>query len=287
MHRITGDTVAKDLFGAGADGFQPGNAETQTPATIVTADWLNALQEEIALAILISGQQLDPNSHIQLTQAIQMIAAAVVPPAAPGADPTTLLGRVNEWTADQTIAAALLLKGYSRIEGVGNYLRATTLRRHAKFLPLTAISGYMPSGYTSIEDEGFRMYNAVGQSYTGVAKLDISSFIPRGAQITAIAAGVHTSQLGSGAGRMVMRMQRFTPVMTGDSGPNAQQTLFTRTASKGGDTILTSPAMAVTVTDSLPLRLEWTGSTASQFSDPDYVRWVRIEYDGYFADEYL
>ena len=285
MRRISGDTVAQNLFGAGLDGFQPGNAETQTPATIVTAEWLNAVQEEIARAVIVSGQELDPNNFFQLTQAIQILAAQVVPPAPPASDPTTLLARVNEWIAEQTVNAPITFKGLTRIDGVANYLRSVTLRTHTKFLPLTAVNIY--STYGDVQDEGVRMYNAIGQSYTGVAKLDLSAFLPRGANITGISAGVHTSQLGGGSARMNMVMQRFTPVLSGDSGPNAQQQLFSVTASKGGDTILTSPPMSVTVTDTLPLRLTWTGSTVAQFSDPDYVRWVRVQYAGYFANEYL
>ena len=43
------------MHGVGRDGFTGGNPATQVPATIVTADWLNAIQEEIARAI-----ELDP-----------------------------------------------------------------------------------------------------------------------------------------------------------------------------------------------------------------------------------
>lgn len=56
MHRIDHATRQQNKFGVGRDGFTGGNPATQVPATIVTADWLDAIQEEIARAI-----ELDPS----------------------------------------------------------------------------------------------------------------------------------------------------------------------------------------------------------------------------------
>ncbi len=296
MQRIAGDTVQADKFGAGKPGFSEGNAETQRPATIVTGTWLDAVQEEIVRAIEASGQTPDPTNLSQLAQAIAQ-AAASGPVSAPGVDPTTLLSRINEWTGGtmpndigNTFKTRVLFDGPVVVRGTDpnapSYFRGDTFRFHKKLLPLTAIHGVLPGGQVDVQDQGFRMYNAIGQTYQGVAKLDLNAFIPRGATLSELKCGVYTSQGSGGAGRMVMRMQRFTPVMTGDGGPNAQQTLFTRTASKGGEAIITSPAMSVVVTDSLPLRLEWTGSAAAQYTDPDYVHWIQATYAGWFGDEY-
>lgn len=54
MLRITGADVAADLHGSGKDGFADPDPGV-TAATVVTGDWLNGVQEEIANAIEGSG----------------------------------------------------------------------------------------------------------------------------------------------------------------------------------------------------------------------------------------
>lgn len=51
MDRIDHATADADLYGSGKDGFTAGSVATQVPATVVTADWLNGIQEEIASVI--------------------------------------------------------------------------------------------------------------------------------------------------------------------------------------------------------------------------------------------
>lgn len=48
MHRIDSATAEADTFGAGKDGFTAGDPGTFVPPTDLTADFFNALQEEIA-----------------------------------------------------------------------------------------------------------------------------------------------------------------------------------------------------------------------------------------------
>lgn len=59
MERITGPTVDEDLHGAGKDGFTEGDPGLVAP-TIVSADWLNGVQEEILN--VIEGAGLTPSS---------------------------------------------------------------------------------------------------------------------------------------------------------------------------------------------------------------------------------
>lgn len=60
MHKIDG-------AGATADKkFTQGNPAASQPATTVTADWLNAVQEEVVAAIEGDGEVLDKNSNNQL-----------------------------------------------------------------------------------------------------------------------------------------------------------------------------------------------------------------------------
>lgn len=77
MDRISGATVAANLFGAGKNGFTAGNAATGVPATVVTDTWLNGLQEEVIGVIEGAGLAPSAADNTLLRQAIaKMIAAA-------------------------------------------------------------------------------------------------------------------------------------------------------------------------------------------------------------------
>lgn len=70
MHRIDGAGATVDKK------FTEGNAGTGTPATTLTADWGNAVQEEIAHVIEQSGTALNKATNTQLYTAIQALIAA-------------------------------------------------------------------------------------------------------------------------------------------------------------------------------------------------------------------
>jgi len=71
MDRINGSNVAPDLHGAGKDGWRDGNKALGIPATVVTAEFLNSLQEEVANVIEGQGITLDVGDKTQLKQAIE------------------------------------------------------------------------------------------------------------------------------------------------------------------------------------------------------------------------
>lgn len=71
MKRIEGSDVAQNLFGAGKDGFQDEDPGV-VPATVVTTDWLNQVQEE--LLKLIEDAALTPDGTAQVRAAIEAIA---------------------------------------------------------------------------------------------------------------------------------------------------------------------------------------------------------------------
>lgn len=75
MHRIDTPSRQKDKFGAGKDGFTGGNPQTGTPATAVSPDILDALQEEICAVIedQDSGLTLSKGNNTQLISAIKKI----------------------------------------------------------------------------------------------------------------------------------------------------------------------------------------------------------------------
>lgn len=70
MIRIDTAGRAPDLFGPGKDGFRDGDPLTGIPATQLTAEWFNAIQEEIAAVIEDAGLILDPNNLRQLLAAL-------------------------------------------------------------------------------------------------------------------------------------------------------------------------------------------------------------------------
>ncbi|MFM5440107.1 hypothetical protein ACET9K_11700 [Aeromonas enteropelogenes] len=75
MHRIDTSTAQKDKFGAGKNGFTLGNAQTGVPPTEVSADILDAMQEEICAVIEDpeSGMSLDKQKNNQLSLAIKSV----------------------------------------------------------------------------------------------------------------------------------------------------------------------------------------------------------------------
>ncbi len=79
MHRI-------DSFGATQDNmFTEGNPVVPIPPTQVSADWLNAVQEEISHVVEASGVTLDKQDNSQLLAAVNtLIQAGILAPGAPG-----------------------------------------------------------------------------------------------------------------------------------------------------------------------------------------------------------
>ena len=72
MHRIDGPGAAPGNL------FTEGNPSSAVPATVVTADWMNAVQEEIAGVIEGAGDTLDKPDNGQLAAAINTLIAAAV-----------------------------------------------------------------------------------------------------------------------------------------------------------------------------------------------------------------
>lgn len=73
MHRVDHPTATL------ANLFTEGSVSGGVPATIVPADWLNDVQENLALAIEFAGIALDKGNYGQLASAIVAIARGIVP----------------------------------------------------------------------------------------------------------------------------------------------------------------------------------------------------------------
>jgi hypothetical protein len=69
MKRNDHVTAAIDKFGTGKPGFSEGDPEAQVPATVVTADFLDAVQEELARAVE-AYVPLDPADPGQLAKCL-------------------------------------------------------------------------------------------------------------------------------------------------------------------------------------------------------------------------
>lgn len=76
MHRIDGPAAAP------GGHFTEGDPNVGTPATVVTDDWANAVQEEICNVIEGAGQALAKPNNAQLLAAIQQLVSAATPAGA-------------------------------------------------------------------------------------------------------------------------------------------------------------------------------------------------------------
>jgi hypothetical protein len=70
MQRINTANAAANLFGVGKSGFQGGNPAANLPATFLSPDWCNAVQEELAQAIEGLGLTINSGSNNQLLAAL-------------------------------------------------------------------------------------------------------------------------------------------------------------------------------------------------------------------------
>ncbi len=141
MHRIDGPGATVDNL------WTAGNPTTGTPRTTFTAEWFNAVQEEIAKTIEVSGIELDKEDNTQLHAAI----AAMISSAVGGVVSPTPSGGIMSYAGSTAPAGWLLCAGqvlsqatytglYSAIgtqyntggEGAGNF-RLPDLRGRAVF----------------------------------------------------------------------------------------------------------------------------------------------------------
>lgn len=82
MFRVDGEGVSESLPTPAADGdvtgyFRDGNPSLGEQGTQVTADWLNAVQEELLSVIQYAGITPDKDTHTQLLSALKLMAGEV------------------------------------------------------------------------------------------------------------------------------------------------------------------------------------------------------------------
>ena len=76
MHRIDGPAAAPGGF------FTEGDPNVGTPATVMTDDWANAVQEELVAVIAAAGIGLSKPSNAQLLAALGVLIGRAVPAGA-------------------------------------------------------------------------------------------------------------------------------------------------------------------------------------------------------------
>lgn len=110
MQRIDGAAVAPSLptpAGTNAPGyFTEGNPAGGVPATVVTADWLNMVQEELAGIVEASGATLDKDNPGQVAAVVGPVLALVAPPS-------------GDATGDPARMKAILASDGSKAAGAG------------------------------------------------------------------------------------------------------------------------------------------------------------------------
>lgn len=79
MDRIATATKAVDLHGAGKHGFTGGNPNGSTPPTKLSADWCNAVQEEICNLIEGADVTLDDADNGQLLESVGRMVRGFLP----------------------------------------------------------------------------------------------------------------------------------------------------------------------------------------------------------------
>lgn len=116
MQRVTHSTAKANLFGTGKSGYSAGIPGSE-PATVLTADAVNALQEEIANAIEKFGVALNPADNTQLYKSLKAIKDAIPTSTGTGSDPdaakksvSNIFAQANTFQKDVLINATLNLR---------------------------------------------------------------------------------------------------------------------------------------------------------------------------------
>lgn len=117
MHRIDGPAAAPGNL------FTEGDPSVGTPATVVTDDWANALQEEVCNVVLAAGLALSKPNNTQLLLAINLLLGQRVPPGAiqQFAMPTVITGWLKcNGQAVSRAGYAALFAAVGTLWGVGD-----------------------------------------------------------------------------------------------------------------------------------------------------------------------
>jgi len=105
-----------DKFGQGKHGFSAGNPVGGIPATFLSAEWCDHVQQEIVNVIEGAGATINPQSKTQLLQAINVIVGRAVDAAGVGADFKTSV-RAATTSAINLAAPGAAIDGVAMVAG--------------------------------------------------------------------------------------------------------------------------------------------------------------------------
>lgn len=190
MHRIDGQ-------GATADNkFTQGNPSTGVIATDVTADWANAVQEEIIAVIVAAGLAPLKTDNGQLLQAIaSLIAGGGVAVTAGG----VTMADAGGYFADGDVESAL--------QQLAAKLYAGTINANQVARSVVALAGAAQQTEAAHAENIVEISNAGAVTYT--VRPDATYNAPIGTAITIVQAGAGQVSIVAGAGVTLRKPASF------------------------------------------------------------------------------
>ncbi len=192
MHRIDGE-------GATSEGkFTEGNPSTGAPATVVTADWLNSLQEEIISVLTEAGVTLNKASTTQLRDAIlSLISGGGVAVTAAGVS----IADAGDYFNDGNVEGGLQQLAQKVYAGTFN---SGQIRRQVIGISGTA----MLSALTHLENI---VFSDAQTAATYTIRPDSEVNMPIGAAVTFLQAGSGKVTFVAGSGVTIIKPAQFNP----------------------------------------------------------------------------
>lgn len=194
MHRIDGE-------GATSDGkFTEGNPATGSVATTVTADWCNAIQEEIINVLAAAGITPTKADNTQLRQAIQsLISGGGVAVSAAGVS----IADAGDYFTGTEVEAALQQLAQKLYAGTIN---ANQIRRS-----VVKLDGAAHQSNAAHLESIVEISHTADATYTVLP--DSSLNLPIGAAIQIAQSGAGKVNIAGGAGVTILRAASFKAVV--------------------------------------------------------------------------
>lgn len=135
MHRIDGEGHDGNMF-TGGDPLIP------TPATVITTDWLNAIQEEVVAPILAAGIALVKGTNNQLLAALYALFGR--------------LGVNNTWSGNQSFGGSISVTASTTLTGPLTANGTATFNSTVNMVgPLTITSGSQALAIKTTTDDAY------------------------------------------------------------------------------------------------------------------------------------
>ncbi|MFC3716792.1 hypothetical protein ACFONC_11585 [Luteimonas soli] len=181
MHRIDGQGATSN------NKFTEGNPATGTPATEVTADWLNAIQEEIISVLGAAGINMNKAVNNQLLAAITtLIAGGGVAVTAAGVS----IADAGDYLSGGDVEAALQQLAQKVYAGT---LSASQIRRS-----VVSVSGASQQTEAAHAESVVQVSHTAAATYT--VRPDSTLNLPVGTAIEIVQAGVGKVSIVAGSG---------------------------------------------------------------------------------------